>query len=99
MRRVHPSVTILHLFDNLARKICQPLSHNPMRRRFMHASAVLFLLRKERPPIITHICSVMLELLVWSDHQLPVNFNLKIEEKTLNKANHERLVENDQTRK
>jgi len=50
-----------------------------MRRRFMHASAILFLLRKERPPIITHICPVMLELLIrsGSDHLLPVNLKCR----------------------
>jgi len=79
VRRTHPSVTILHLSDNLARKICQSLSRNHiiMRRRFMHASAVLFLPRKERPPIIIYICPVMLELLVRSDHLLPVNLKCR----------------------
>jgi len=79
MRHVYSPVTILHLSDNLARKIRQPLSRNPiiMRRRFMHASAVLFLPWKERPSIITYICSVMLELLVRSDHLLPVNLKCR----------------------
>jgi len=74
--RQYPTI---HLSDNLTDKIHQPFSRNPviMRRRFMHASAVLFLPRKERPPIIIYICPVMLELLVRSDHLLPVNLKYK----------------------